>query len=224
MGRRVVDVPEAAEPAVVPAPLAVIPVPAETTNAAAAVGVAVLGSPEEDVAGVARIVFLPALGNELGMREEVVEDIGRKNQLVPEFLLELLATDGLAAHLIRRKTELHLRRIPREHTAYTVRKLILLLDTPAVRDERRSVAVDEVTDHLQLACAAHEVTNFCKNVAFTELLDIIVRPVVPAEGQLEFIRLSDIEHEFAHRRSPCATVFRMNLLLGLSPEDDYVSP
>jgi hypothetical protein len=30
---------------------------------------------------------------------------------------------------------------------------------------------------------------------------------VSSEGELEFVRLSDIEHEFAHRRSPCATVF-----------------
>ncbi len=95
--RRVGAVPVAGEPVVAPVPPAVVPV--EAADVQAATAAAVDGAPEEGVAGIPVSIRLPLIGDELGVREQVVEDIGVEDGLLRQLLAELVAFDDLATLL-----------------------------------------------------------------------------------------------------------------------------
>ncbi len=83
----------------VAAPVPPAVAPAQVTDVQAAERVAVDGAPEEDVAGVALFIFLPFLGNEVGVREQVVEDVGVEGRLLHHFRAELVVLDDLVVLL-----------------------------------------------------------------------------------------------------------------------------
>ena len=122
-----------AHPAEVPVPRTAVPV--QVPNAQAAVGVAVDGAPERHP------LILPLLGDELGMGQQVVQDVGVECGLLCELTKEIVAHDALVAALLRGEVELHMGGVPGEDASPGV-----LLHVPAGGDERRGVAVDNTWD------------------------------------------------------------------------------
>ena len=86
--------PAVVEPAVAPVPPVAVPV--EVADEQVAIAAAVDSAPEEDVAGVPVSIRLPLIGDEFGVREQVVEDIGVEDELLRQLLAELVAFDDLA--------------------------------------------------------------------------------------------------------------------------------
>ena len=95
--------------------------PVQRANVEVAVRVAVDGSPEEDV------LILPVLGNEVGIGEQIIEDVGIENRFAVQLLAEVVALDGLALLLRLGEKELYLRSFPLERST-----LLVLLDLPTV--------------------------------------------------------------------------------------------
>ena len=162
---RVVAVEVAVEPAVAPAPPAAVP--AEAADAQAADRVAVDRPPEEDVAGVAAFIGLPFLGNEVGVGEQVVEDVRVQHGLVGQTLTELVALDVLATLLAVVEVELDLRRVEGELAA-----LLVLFDFPAVGHEGVGIAVDDGAVHRR---TLDELGDFGLHAArrLTEPLEVV---------------------------------------------------
>lgn len=127
-------------------------IPAEATDAQAAARAAVDGAPEEDIAGVARFIGLPVLGNEVRVGEQVVEDVGVHDGHVRQLLAELVAFDALAVLLAVGQVELHQRGVEIERAALGVR-----FDFPAVGHERVGIAVDDLAGS---AVALDELGDF----------------------------------------------------------------
>ena len=96
-GRRVVAAPDAVEPAVVPAPHPAVEV--QIAYVQEAVGVAVNGSPEEDVAHVAFFVALPVLRDEMLVLIQGVENVPVENRLADQLFVQFIALDQLVVHL-----------------------------------------------------------------------------------------------------------------------------
>lgn len=115
----------------VPVPPAAVPV--EVTHAQVATAVAVDGAPEEDV------LVLPLLGDEVGVLEQVVKDIGVKDRLALKLLAELVAIDVLATLLALRQVELDLVGVELPLSA-----LLVLLDGPTIGNDGVGVEVDDV--------------------------------------------------------------------------------
>ena len=112
-----------------------------------AVRVAVDGAPEEDVPGVALFIFLPVIGDQVRVGEQVIEDIGVENGFAVQRLSELVALDILAVLLTFVEVELDFRRVPFERTA-SVAGLLVLFDFPTVRNERVGIEINDVAfDH-----------------------------------------------------------------------------
>lgn len=124
------------QPVETPEPPAIAP--AEVADAQAAERVAVDRPPEEDVAGVARFIGLPFVGNEVGVGEQIVEDVRVQDGLVGQSLTELITFDILAVLLAVVEVELDLRRVESELSA-----LLVLFDFPVVWHEGVSVAIDD---------------------------------------------------------------------------------
>lgn len=135
--RGVAAVPNVAQPAAAPAPPAAAP--AQAADAQVAIAVAVDRPPEEDVAGIARFIGLPFVGDEVGVGEEVVQDIGVHDGHVRKRIAELVALDGLAALLTVGQMEQHLRGVEVELAV-----LLVLFDFPAVGHEGVGGTVDDV--------------------------------------------------------------------------------
>lgn len=132
---------EVVEPAVAPAPLPVAPV--QVPDAQVVIGVAIDRAPEEDEPRPTLLVGLPVLGDEIGVGEQVVEDIGIEHGLGHQLLPEVVPHDATRP-LGWVKVELDLARVEHELTTS------LVLDhAPVARNERDSVAVDEATLNLR---------------------------------------------------------------------------
>ena len=119
---------------VAPAPRTVVPV--QTPDTQVAVGAAVDGSPEEHV------LALPLFRDELGVSQQVVQDIGVEHWLGRQLLAELVALDALAVHLVRREVKLDLGQIQFELTAL----FMILHSFPTLRKEGVGVAVNHWPD------------------------------------------------------------------------------
>lgn len=139
----VLPAPAELEAVAAPVPPAAVPVQAPHKQAAARA--AILGAEEVDVTSTAVFIRLPRLGDELGIREQVVKHVRVQARLVRKPLLQLSALDRPAVLLFLFLVEQDLRRIERVQAAFLV-----TLEPPAVRDERRGVAVDDVGHDLDL--------------------------------------------------------------------------
>jgi hypothetical protein len=113
--------------------------PEQVADAQVAARVAVDGAPKEDVAGVALFIFLPFLRNEVGVGQQIVEDVSVHDGHVHQLLAELVALDGLAVLLTVGQIELDGRGVEDKLTA-----LLVHFDFPAVGQEGVGVAVDDV--------------------------------------------------------------------------------
>ena len=191
--------PVEAEPGAATVPPAAAPV--EAANEQAAVTAAVHRTPEEDIAGVATFIGLPLLGNEVGVGEQVVEDVGVQNGLLGEFLAELIADDGAPILLTVRKIELYLRLLEGELAGLLVR-----LDFPTVllpRVEGGGIAVDGVIHRRYGSVGKQDAADFGEDIALAEPLDVVVTVIRAAKCELEFVGLANIEHQIiAHGCSP----------------------
>lgn len=127
-------------------PASPVVVPVQTPGAEDAIRVAVDRSPEEDVMDVAPLIHLPAVGNKVGMSQEVVENVGIQEWLLRELLEGLLVIDGFVAHMIR--WEGNLLAIQEQIVALAreleVARLRVLFHLPAVWHERVGATVDDV--------------------------------------------------------------------------------
>ncbi|PWB38660.1 MAG: hypothetical protein C3F02_03025 [Parcubacteria group bacterium] len=128
-GVAVVEV--AAQVVVVPVPLLAIPV--EIADAQVAVGAAVDGTPEVGV------LSFPLLGNELGIFQIPIQEIGIEDRLALELLTEIVAYDPATVLLPLGEVEADLGGIKLQLPTTDV-----LLDLPAVRHEGVGVEVDDV--------------------------------------------------------------------------------
>lgn|GEM_PF-6803627 len=130
--------------------------PAQTPNAEVAVREAVDCSPEEEEAGSALLVDLPGLGDEFGVSEQEVEDVGVQNRSALELLAEVVATDG-SILLFFRQEEINLLVVEPEVVTFADKReltlLLVRLDLPALREEWVGVAVHNVVldDHISFA-------------------------------------------------------------------------
>lgn len=186
---RVVGVPVVAEPTVAPVPPVAVPV--EVTNVEAAIGVAVNRAPEE------HDLTLPLLRDEMlvFLFEEEVQHIGIVRRKLCKFLAELVTLDYFAVLLAFIEMEHDLRHVPLDDSA-----LLMFLDRPAVGDIGDGVEVDHVFDGLDFRTTEQGLTDLTEEtLTLAEHLDLFVRPVALAtESELDFIRLTNIEHECTH--------------------------
>lgn len=130
-GRRVASAPLAAEPNVVPVPLAIEP--AQVQDVTVTARVPKDGSIEEHVGGVAVGGLLPARRDEVLVLPEGLEDL-RVEANVPSVLetLQLFLTHDRAFTLLQHRFEIDLRQV---HFAERKRTLVLFHDGPAFADE-----------------------------------------------------------------------------------------
>ncbi len=141
---RFVDVPVAVEAAV--APVQPVLAPRQKPNIQETVRAAVDGPPEVDVASSALLVLFPALGNELGILEQVVEDVGVQYTLALKFLVKLFAFDGHTLCLVRRQEEINLLAVEEEAAVrkcrHYITRLLMRLHFPTIGNERVGTHVD----------------------------------------------------------------------------------
>ncbi len=192
--RRVVATPVVAEPVGAPVPPAVAPV--EVADVQVANAVAVDGAPEEDVAGIPVSIRLPLIGDEFGVREQVVEDIGVEDGLLRQLLAELVAFDDLAILLTAGEEELDLFGVE-----LPLATLLVLFDGEAIahpRVEGVGIAVDDVLDLRDDRVAEQNLAELTELVAFTGRVNQLLCPIVPCERHLEFGSETNIEREIAH--------------------------
>jgi len=106
-----------------------------------AVGVAIDGAPEKDIAGVAIFIPLPVLGNEVGVLEQVVQNIRVQDRLTKELLAQLVTPDVLPVLLVGVNVQLHQSRGKIE-----LATLPVLKDLPAGWNVWVGIAVDEMPE------------------------------------------------------------------------------
>ena len=140
------------EPDVEPEPTTAAP--AETANTEVAVRVTVDGTPKEYPP------FLPVLGDEILVPEEVVEEV-RVEGMPPFDLLSQVVTLAVAAEvaalLALREVEHDLLGVPREASA-----LVVLNDLPAIGDKRRAIEVDDVLHGDDLNVPSEDILHPCE--------------------------------------------------------------
>ena len=127
---RAVMLPNAAKPAVVPAPAQPVPVPTETTDTEIAISVAVNRPPE------GHNLSFPAFRDEMRMSQIEVQEVGATYRLVFELLTEFITID-YAILLPLGQVESHFRGIKFELTTFDVAQsaIIIFRHTPAVGNE-----------------------------------------------------------------------------------------
>ena len=114
----------------VAAPVPHFTIPTEVADKQLALRVAVDGAPEE------HIFALPLLRNEMGVLEQVIENIGVEDRLVLEQLAKFIALDGASLLLIA-EIKFDSVRVPDELSTLDV-----FLDLPKAGDVGVAVAVD----------------------------------------------------------------------------------
>ena len=211
--RRVVAEPVVAEPEGAPVPYAVGPT--EAADEQDAIAAAVNGAPEEDVAGVALPIFLPFVGDEVWVGEQVVEDVGVQDGLARQLLAELVAFEHLAILLAVCEEELDLFRVELPLAA-----LLVFLDGEATlgpRIERVGVAVNEVFGHDQLDVSLPQTADVGNVVALAQPVNVgEVGDAVADNRLLEFGGEANIERDFAHNRSPLRQEVRIGQIVAAS--------
>ncbi len=183
----VVDIaPVAVEQAGAPAPP--IAVPVEVTDVGVAVPLAVDRSPKENG------LVLPLLGNEVRMGEQVIENIGVQYWLHCQRLAEFVSIDPLSVFLPLVEIERHAFGAPLECTAFLV-----LLDIPAVRDERLGVAVDHMLGDDDFGVAESHPTHLGDVVASYQPIKVgNVGDSVAGKSLLNLVSQADIESNLTH--------------------------
>lgn len=179
------------EPVEAPVPPAAVPV--EAADAQVAVAVAVDGAPEEDVADVPVSIRLPLIGDEFGVREQVVEDVGVEDGLLRQLLAELVALDDLPVLLAAGEEELDLFGVELPLAA-----LLVFLDGETIigpRIEGVGIAVNDVLDLRNDRAAEQDLAELTELVAFTGRVNQLLRPVVACERHLEFGSETNIERK-----------------------------
>lgn len=154
---------------------------------------AVDGAPEEDVADVPVSIRLPLIGDEFGVREQVVEDVGVEDGLLRQLLAELVALDDLPVLLAAGEEELDLFGVELPLAA-----LLVFLDGETIigpRIEGVGIAVNDVLDLRNDRAAEQDLAELTELVAFTGRVNQLLRPVVACERHLEFGSETNIERK-----------------------------
>ena len=144
-GGRIVGVEVVSEPAAAPVPA--LAIPAEAADTQAANRVAINRSPEEDV------LTFPLFGDQLGVCEQVVQNIGVEHRPACQFLAEFVSLDVLTALLVGRQMEPDFRWIPLQLSAL----LVALHSLPSFGQERIGVAIDDVFNHDDLRRTINDI-------------------------------------------------------------------
>ncbi len=166
------------EPAVAPAPAAVVPV--EIAHAEVAVRVAVDRAPEEHE------LPLPLLGNEGGVGEQVVQNASVQDRLVGKLLAKLVADDRLARSLILGQIEFDPGVVPLQLSA-----LLVLFHLPAVGQTGVFIAVDEMLRQGDLGLPPREEQEHSEFGVRTQLGDVIGGETLGFQSVTELVHLAD---------------------------------
>lgn len=170
--------------------------PVQVADAQAVDPEAVDGAPEEDV------LPLPALGNQLGVLVQRVENARVHDRLLLELLAEVNAFDDAAVLLLLAEVERDLHCIPDQSPALLVR-----LDGPAVGDEGVDIAVDDERTEVSLDDTLKGTEDSChRKRSLAHSSEQVVLPT----GQLAQLVVGD-------------SFFRHDDLLFLPLEDHHLS-
>lgn len=191
---RIAGEPVTVEPAAVPDPT--ITVPAEATDVEIAIGRAVNGSPEEDVASVPVFIFFPRISNEVRILQEVVTNIGVQDRLVGKFLAEIVAFDA-STFLLLRQVELNLLAVEVEAVAFAFEfgnfALLVFFHLPTVRQEGIGTKVDGVLHGFDFVDATQCPFDLGKEtLLFAKDFDVLIVQTFTTAREFEFVCLTNI--------------------------------
>lgn len=128
------------------------------------------------------------------MGEQVIEDVGVQDGLVRQLLANLVALDPLAVLLPLVEVERHAFGVPLERATPAV-----LLDRPAVGDERIGVAVDHILGDDDLGVAESNSTHLSDVVASCQPIKVgHVGDSVAGKSLLNLVSEADIENNLTH--------------------------
>ncbi len=193
--------PATAEPAVAPAPPVAAPV--EVANAQAPVRAAVDRTPEKDVASIPVFIFLPLLGDEVWVGQQVVKQNRVENVLALQLLAKLVALNR-SAILGRVEVEGDFRRVPLKPATPLV-----ILYLPAVGNNGVGVEVDEMLFHYELGASLYDIADAREKISTGQLFDLGVSKPIPLESVLEFTGLINIKYERVRHDVSLSTVQRV---------------
>ncbi len=178
--------PNTAERVEVPVPLTTAPKEEADVEAAVPAAAAVNRPPKEDV------LTFPLLWDEVRVREQVIEHICIQHRLFRQCLVELVAPD-YAALLEPVKVQPDEGGVPFDHASPAV-----LLDRPAVRDERIDIAVDDVLGGHDFGVTESHTAHLGDVVTGREPVNISqVGNTIALQGILEFAGQFDTKSKFS---------------------------